>query len=83
MDDVRLQASSCFVRFSRSVLCHSLSACHCPSIGSSELDDTKDDGDVSRYEEAERFYQGHPSLSSMFAWTSSSGRLWRYRWQGG
>ncbi|KAF0918863.1 hypothetical protein E2562_026698 [Oryza meyeriana var. granulata] len=67
MGGVWLQASSCFVCSSRSVLCHGLSTCRCPGTGSSELDDTEDDGGVSRSEEAERFHQGHPSLSSMSA----------------
>ncbi|KAF0931489.1 hypothetical protein E2562_004610 [Oryza meyeriana var. granulata] len=67
MGGVQLQASSCFVRSSRSVLCHGLSACCCPSTGSSELDGTEDDGGVYKSEEAERFHQGHPSLSSMSA----------------
>ncbi|KAF0889092.1 hypothetical protein E2562_021144 [Oryza meyeriana var. granulata] len=83
MDGVWLQASSCFVRSSRSVLCYGLSACRCPGTESSELDDIEDDGGISRSEEAERFYQGHPSLPSMSAWTSSSSRLWCYRWRGG
>ncbi|KAF0930372.1 hypothetical protein E2562_032266 [Oryza meyeriana var. granulata] len=67
MGGVLLQASSCFVRSSRLVLCHGLSACRCLGTRSNELDDTEDDGGVSRSEEADRFHQGYPSLSSMFA----------------
>ncbi|KAF0925928.1 hypothetical protein E2562_018730 [Oryza meyeriana var. granulata] len=67
MGGVRLQASCCFVRSSKSILYHGLSACRCPGNGSSELDDTEDDGGVSKSEEAEQFHQGRPSLPSMSA----------------
>ncbi|KAF0917949.1 hypothetical protein E2562_021665 [Oryza meyeriana var. granulata] len=73
--------SSCAPLDQSSAMASPLVAAKAP--GSSELDDTEDDGGVSRSKEAEWFHQGHLSLSSMSAWTSSSGRLWRCQWQGG